>query len=87
MRKGEGLSDWSSDVLTPQQQQNHQVRGRLQLADVLLSVSVHRPGHHIQETLHQACLHQLQLDHVCTHTYTHLTLNKQLGTAVRLYDL
>lgn len=51
-------------VFTPQQQENHEVRGSLELGDVLLPLSIYSLGHHLQETLHQTCLHQLELYHI-----------------------
>lgn len=54
----------SSEVFTSEQQENHEVRGCLELGDVLLPLSIYSLSHHIQETLHQARLHQLQLYHI-----------------------
>lgn len=51
----------SPEVFTSQQQENHEVRGSLELGDVLLPLSVYSLSHHLQQTLHQARLHQLQL--------------------------
>lgn len=51
-------------VFTSQEQQNHEVRGSLKLGNVLLPLSVHSLSHHFQQTLHQACLHQLKLYHI-----------------------
>lgn len=51
-------------MFTSKQKEHHKVRGGLQLGNVLLPLSVDSLSHHLQETLHQACLHQLQLDHI-----------------------
>lgn len=48
-------------MFTAKQQENHEIRGRLELSDVFLPFSVYSLSHHFQETLHQARLHQLQL--------------------------
>lgn len=54
----------NSKVFTSKQKEHHKVRGGLQLGDVLLPLSVDSLRHHLQETLHQARLHQLQLYHI-----------------------
>lgn len=60
-----GLLYWtSSEVFTSKQQENHEVGGSLELSDVLLPLSVYGLSHHLQETLHQARLDQLQLYHI-----------------------
>lgn len=51
-------------VFTSQEKENHEVGGSLELGDVLLPLPIHSVSHHLQQTLHQARLHQLQLYHI-----------------------
>ncbi|TNN46621.1 TBC1 domain family member 13 [Liparis tanakae] len=59
------VSCTSHEAFTSQQQEHHEVGGRLELGDVLLPLSVHSLSHHLQQALHQAGLHQLELYHIC----------------------
>lgn len=54
----------NSEAFTSKQKENHEIRGRLELCDILLPLSIDSLSHHLQETLHQAGLHQLQLYHI-----------------------
>ena len=73
-------------AFTSQQQENHEVGGGLELGDVLLPLSVHSLSHHVQQALHQAGLHQLQLYHIWRETEGEM-LRGGYGEQVASYDM